>query len=45
MDNMFCWVCFMMYFWAILMYIAYWLNVGHAERNEDKGYVGVRELS
>ena len=29
LDNMFCWLCFMMYFWAILMYIVYGLNVGH----------------
>ena len=31
LDNMFCWSCFMIYFEPYLMYIAYWLNVGHAE--------------
>ena len=30
-GNMFCWLCFMMYFGPYLMYIVYWLNVGHAE--------------
>ena len=31
LDNLFCWLCFMMYFGPYLMYIVYWLNVGHAE--------------
>ena len=31
LDNMFLWLCFMMYFGPYLMYIVYWLNVGHAE--------------
>ena len=31
LDNMFCWLCFMMYFGRYLMYIVYWLNVGYAE--------------
>ena len=31
LDNLFCCLCFMMYFGPYLMYIVYWLNVGHAE--------------